>query len=162
MFGAQVTWQYFPFGPLSASFLPVVDFFASAAVKLEADEENGCSRVTGRELQTCTVTLKAVKMAGAHPRETFEILSKIKGTSAPIFVSNGLMMSLSNVVLDTLQTSDWTKALTLDNAETLAKSLLFGSGLGGVSYMLISVSMEPLITMPDGEIIDAYIKIVLE
>lgn len=157
MFGAQVTWQLFPFGPILGHFLPVSDFEASAGIKIEEDTENGMSRVTGRELQTCGFSIHVSKLTGGNPWLTFEALKRLKGVSAPLYLSSGTAWSLSNSVLDTLQTSDWRQALTLNGAIGLAKSLFSGTSLGGVSFMLTDVSLEIGMIGKDGEIIDAMI-----
>ena len=159
MLNAQVTWQLFPFGPLPGHFMPVEDFEASAGVKIENDSEGGSSRVTGRELQTCAFSIHVSKVTGGNPRLTYEALRKLKGVSAPIFISGGASMSLPNTVLDLLQTSDWKQALTFNGAVTLAKSLLLGSSLGGVSYMLTDVQIDSELLDKNGELIDARIRL---
>lgn len=79
------------------------------------------SRVTGRELQTCGFSIHVSKLTGGNPWLTFEALKRLKGVSAPLYLSSGAAWSLSNSVLDTLQTSDWRQALTLNGAIDLAK-----------------------------------------
>lgn len=156
MFGIQVIWLL-PFGPIPGNFLPVSDFTCSAGVKLEEDQENGATRVIGRELQTCGFSLHVSKATGGYPRITYELLDKMKGMSAPLFIANGAALSLSNNILDTLQTSDWTQLFTWEGAADLATSLLTGVKLGGVSYMLTSVELKTNLIGADGDIIDADI-----
>lgn len=157
MFGTQVIWQLIPFGPIPGNFMPVSEFSCSAGVKLEDDHENGTTRVIGRELQTCGFSIHVSKATGGYPRITYELLDKLKGVSAPLFISSGSALSLANNLLDTVQTSDWKNLLTLEGAAGLATSLLLGSKLGGVSYMLTSVEMQANLIAADGDIIDADI-----
>lgn len=159
MFGTQIIWNVIPFGPIVGAFMPVTNFSCSAAVKIEEDEENGRTRVTGRELQTCDFTIKVSRSTGSNPRLIFEMLDQLKGFSGPLIMSSGAGLSLANNILDTLQTSDWSKYLTLDGAAELASSLLLGSGLGGVSFMLSRVEIVSEILLSDGDIHTAEIHL---
>lgn len=159
MLGTQVSWQLLPFGPLLGNFLPVSDFTASAGVKLEEDTENGETKVTGRELQTCGFSIHVSRLTGGNPRVTFELLKRLKGMSAPLYITNGEALSMGNALLDTLQTSNWKELLTRETAVSLGKSLLMGTSLGGVSYMLTAVEIDSQIFSPDGDLIDAVIRL---
>lgn len=159
MFGAQIIWNLIPFGPIPGGFMPITDFSCSAGVKIENDQENGRTRVTGRVLQTCDFTIKVSRATGLDPRVVFDTLDLLKGVSGPLIVSTGAGISLANNILDSLQTSDWSKYLTLDGAAELAKSLLLGSSLGGVSFKLVYVEIVSEILLAGGEIHTADIHL---
>lgn len=159
MFGSQISWNLVPFGPIIGAFMPVTDFSCSAAVKIEEDDENGRTRVIGRELQTCDFTIKVSRATGGNPRLIYEMLDQLKGCSGSLIVTNGAGLSLANNILDTLQTSDWSKYLTLDGAGQLATSLFMGASLGGVSFMLTRVAINSEILMTDGDIHTAEIHL---
>lgn len=159
MFGSQISWNMVPFGPIIGAFMPVTEFSCSAAVKIEEDDENGRTRVTGRELQTCDFTIKVSRATGGNPRLIFEMLDQLKGFSGSLIVTNGAGLSLANNVLDSLQTSDWSKYLTMDGATQLATSLFMGSSLGGVSFMLTRVEIVSEILLSDGDIHTAEIRL---
>lgn len=159
MFGANIIWNGIPFGPLlmGHTFWPVSDFACSAGVKLEDDDENGQTRATGRTLQTCGFSIRVTRNTGGYPRLVFDILDKLKGMSSPLFISNGVTLSLANNVLDMIQTSDWTKITSLEGAASLAASLFMGSKLGGVSFMLTAVEIQSEHIGADGELLTADI-----
>lgn len=166
---AQVIWNGFPFGfiKLWNSYLPVQEFTHRASVKIEADEETGLSKVTGHELQEASITLRAMnadmvdKSMSADPRLIFEALNALKGFSGPLFVTATASASISNVLLDALQTSDWKNIFSFDTAYDLAKSLLLGTSVGDVDFMLTSVTMDASDIYPNGTIWKADITLSL-
>lgn len=165
----QVIWNGVPFGFLRGAglHLPVLSFSLSAGVKLEADHETGLTKVTGRELQTCQLTIRAMntdavdKQLSSNPRLVYEGLKLLKGMSGGIYVSSGVSATLTDAALMALQTSDWEQLLTKDFAVGMAKSLLLGTRMGGVDFMLTSVEMEATGIHPNGEIWAADITLTL-
>lgn len=167
MLGSEIVWNGVPFGFIRGlnSHLPVYNFRHTSAVKIEADEETGLSKVTGRELQTCELTIRATDLPSmpselrANPMLTFRALDLLKGVSGGIFVASGVRATLSQTALDALQTSDWRKIFSLEGATELGKQLLFGSRLGGCQFMLTKVELEAQGTHANGKIYDAFIHL---
>lgn len=167
MFGASIVWNGLPFGcvRLKNTHLPVYSFHHEAGVKIEADEETGMSKVTGRELQKCEVSLRAVDLPNmpselrANPMLTFRALDALKGFSSGLFVAGGLSATLSQAALDALQTSDWRKIFSIGGLVELGKQLLFGSRMGGCQFMLASVGLEAQGAHSHGKIYDAFINL---
>ncbi len=161
MFGIQLIWNMIPFAPIPGpnTFLPIQRFQTSSAVKLEADDESGETKVTGRELQTASFSIRVQSVAGADPRLTFELLSALRGQSSGIYIANGLSSTLAIAALDALQTSDWRKLLSVGTVEDIAKGLLMGNKIGGVSFMLTAVSMDVRGVTGAGHIYDAEITL---
>ena len=161
MLGTQLIWNMVPFAPIRGTntFLPVQSFQTSCAVKLEADEESGETKVTGRELQTASFSIRVQSVTGADPRTVFELLNAMRGQSSGIYIANGISMTLATAALDKLQTSDWRKLLSVGTAEEIAKGLLMGDKIGGVAFMLTSVSMDVRGTTAKGHIYDAVITL---
>lgn len=165
----QIIWNGIPFGFLKGfgMYLPVQAFSMKTAVKIEADHETGRSKVTGHELQECNITLRAVnadcvdKKLSSNPRLVYEGLKLLKGMSGGIYISAGVASTLTDALLEALQTSDWQKMLTLDFAASLAKSLLFGTQVGDCDFMLTGVEMEATGIHPNGEIWEANITLTL-
>lgn len=165
----QLIWNGVPFGFLKGlgTFLPVQAFSLRAGVKIEADHETGRSKVTGHELQECSITIRAMNVdridpkMSANPRLVYEALCKLKGISGPLYASAGTEATLTDALLAALQTSDWRQLLSLDFAKSLATSLLFGTQLGGVNFMLTAVEMEATDVHPNGEIWKADITLTL-
>ncbi len=161
MLGSQVIWCGIPFGAITVKglFLPVQDFTATSAVKIEADEETGWSKVTGRELQECCFSIRAQAVAGADPRTTFHLLDAMKGMSGNIYVTSGVSTSLTTSLLDALQTSDWRNIFSVDTAVNIIKGLLCGTKIGEVAYMLTAVEMDAQGIASNGDIYDATITL---
>lgn len=167
MFGSEVIWNGVPFGYLRGvnMHLPVMSFDLNEAVKLEADEETGMTKVTGRELQTCEFTVHAVDLPNmddairANPMIIFRALDMLRGMSGGIYLADGASATLSRALLDALQTSDWRKLLTVDNALELAKSLLIGEKMGGVEFLLHSVTLDAQGTHANGKVYDGLITL---
>ncbi len=161
MLGSQVIWCGIPFGAITVKglFLPVQDFTATSAVKIEADEETGWSKVTGRELQECCFSIRAQAVAGADPRTTFHLLDAMKGMSGNIYVTSGVSTSLTTSLLDALQTSDWRNIFSADTAANIIKGLLCGTKIGEVAYMLTAVEMNAQGIASNGDIYDATITL---
>ncbi len=161
MFGSQVIWNGIPFGaiPAPGMFLPVQDFSCSAAVKIEADAESGWSKITGRELQTCTFSVRTHAAAGADPRAVFRLLDAMKGLSGGIYISDGTPLSLAGSVLDTLQTSGLQGLLDGAAATSLAKAMLSGVKIGGVNFCLTAVDMDAQGIAANGDIYDALLTL---
>ncbi len=161
--GAQVIWNGMPFGAITGTntFLPVQDFSLSTRVKTETDEETGMMKVTGHEPQECCIAIRVQKLAGADPRATFAMLDALKGLSGGVYLARGVSSTLAFAALDALQTSDWRKLLSADNALNLAKSLLLGANVGGCPFMLTSVAMEAQGITAGGDIYDALLTLSL-
>lgn len=163
----QVIWNGIPFGFLKGAglHLPVIAFSLRAGVNLESDHETGRTKVTGHELQTCQLSIRAVnadavdKQLSSNPRLVYEGLCALKGFSGGIYVSSGVSATLTDAALMALQTSDWEQLLTKDFAVGMAKSLLLGTRMGGVDFMLTAVEMEANGIHPNGEIWDANITL---
>lgn len=161
MLGSQVIWCGIPFGAIAVKglFLPVQDFTATAAVKIETDEETGWTKVTGRELQECCFSIRALTVAGADPLSTFHLLDAMKGMSGNIYVTSGASISLTTGLLDALQTSDWRNIFTVDSDIDLINGLLSGAKIGEVAYMLTAVEMDAQGIASNGDIYDATITL---
>lgn len=160
MKGVQLIWNGIPFGaiPGKNTFLPVQDFTLKTSVKIEADEETGRLKVTGRELQECQVNLSAKTITGTDPRITYELLNLLRGQSAGIYIAS-LSSTLSRSALDLLQTSNWKKMLSLDGLADLGKSMLDGIKMGGTKFMLTTVAMNAGMTSHNGDINEAVISL---
>lgn len=161
MLGIQVIWNGIPFGAIPGvnTFLPVQDFSLTTTAKVEEDEETGISKVTGRELQECSFSIRAQAVAGTDPREIFYILDALKGLSGGIYLADGKASTVATSILNTLQTSDWRTLFTLDNALQLGKNLLFGTNVGGCKFMLTAVTMDAEATDSKGNIYEATISL---
>lgn len=144
MKGIQLIWNGIPFGaiPMPNTFLPVQEFTMKSAVKIEADEESGILKVTGRELQTCNVRIPVHTVTGTDPRSTFETLNLSRGKSGGIYLSGGVGGTLSRAALDLLQTSDWRKMLTSGDIVSIGKKALQAAKMGGTDFMLTAVEMN--------------------
>ena len=151
----QLIWNGKPFGaiPGKNTFLPVMDFSMKLAVKIEADEETGKQKVTGRELQECHVTLAAEKLAGTDPRNVFDELKAMRGKSGGIYLGGGVSSTLSLCDLDKLQTSDWRK---LSSSRAAAAK---GTRAGSAQFMLTSVDMAASNITANGTIMSATLSL---
>lgn len=163
MFGSQLIWNGIPFGAIAGanSFMPVQHFSMSSRIKVESDEETGITKTTGRELQECSFSIRCQKFAGTDPRAVFALLDALKGQSSGIYLAQGVAATLSLTALNAIQTSDWRKLLTLENAISLAKSLVLGAKIGGCEFMLTAVNMEAVGITSKGDIYDAVITLSL-
>lgn len=161
MFGAQVIWNGIPFGAIAGvnTFLPVEEFTCTAEAKIEPDAESGRSRVTGRELQTCCFSVRAIAECGTDPRITYELLRAMRGMSGGVYIANGVSNTLTIAALDAIQTSDWRKLFTADAAADLAKSLLIGTSMGGCQYILHNVTQSVIRTLANGTITESVISL---
>ena len=163
MLGYQLIWNNIPFGPIPGpnTFLPIESFNLSTAIKLEADEEAGIMKVTGREPQECCFSIRVQSVAGADPRKTYAALESLKGQSGGIYLANGKEGAADKALLDALQTSDWRKLFTAENAIKWAKELLLGANMGGVSFMLTAVNFDAEGITKRGEIHEALLTLSL-
>lgn len=161
MLGIQLIWNMIPFAPLTGTntFLPLQSFQTASEIKLEADEETGETKVTGRELQTASFAIRVQSVAGADPRTVFELLNALKGQSSGIYLANGIGATLAMAALDKLQTSDWRKLLSAGSVADIAKGLLMGAKIGDVPFMLTDVSMDANGITGRGHIYDATITL---
>lgn len=163
MIGYQLIWNNIPFGPIPGknTFLPIESFNLSTAVKLEADEESGIMKVTGREPQECSFSVRVQSLAGADPRTTYAMLEAMKGQSGGIYLANGKEGAADKSMLDALQTSDWRKIFTSENAISWGKELLLGANMGGVNFMLTAVNIDAEGISRRGEIHEALLTLSL-
>lgn len=161
MLGTQIIWCGIPFGaiPGNNTFLPVQDFRLSTAIKTETDEETGVTKTTGRELQEACFSIRVQSIAGADPRITFELLDALRGKSAGIYLADGVGSTLTQSVLDKLQTSDWRQLLSTDTALDIATGLLFGTSAGNCKFVLTAVTMDAQGIDSKGNIYDALITL---
>ena len=144
MIGYQLIWNMLPFGPIPGpnTFLPVQSFHMTTEVKLETDEETGAIKVTGREPQECCFSIRVQSVTGADPRETHAALEAMRGMSGGIYLANGKESTAAQAALDALQTSDWRKLFTAENATSLGKELLLGANMGGTNFLLTAVNID--------------------
>ena len=149
----QMIWNGKPFGaiPGKNTFLPVMDFTMKSGVKIEADEETGMQKITGRKLTECHVTIAAEAVAGADPRTVLETLDSMRGQSGGIYVGGGKSCTLSKTALDNLQTSDWRKMLSQNVPQ--------GTQAGSTHFMLTAVDMAASHVTADGTIISAALSL---
>lgn len=161
MIGYQAIWNMVPFGPIPGpnTFLPVQSFHMSTAAKLEDDEETGITKVTGRELQECSISIRVQAAAGADPRATLATLDGMRGMSGGIYLANGKESTAAKTALDSLQTSDWRKIFTAENAISSGKELLLGANMGGCNFMLTAVNFEAQGITAGGSVDDAQITL---
>lgn len=151
----QLIWNGKPFGaiPGKNTFLPVMDFTLKSGVKIEADEETGKLKVTGRELQECHVTLSAETVAGTDPRTVRDTMDAMRGQSGGIYIGGGISATLPKAALDNLQTSDWSKMLSgIFNGSS-------GKKIGSTQFMLTSVDMNASHVSADGKIQSAVLSL---
>lgn len=151
----QLIWNGKPFGAIQGknTFLPVMDFTLKSAVKIEADEETGKLKVTGRELQECLVALSAEKVAGTDPRTVRDTLDAMRGQSGGIYIGGGINVTLSKTALENLQTSDWRKLLS--NIVNVQR----GTKVGNTQFMLTAVEMNASHMTADGTIMSAVLSL---
>lgn len=161
MFGIQMIWNGIPFGaiPVPNMFLPLKEYTMKSAVKIEADEESGKLKVTGRELQTCNVRLSVHKATGTDPRITFELLNLMRGKSGGIYLSGGIGGTLSRAALDLLQTSDWRKAISSGDMVEVGKQALKAAKMGGTDFMLTAIEMNANDVSASGDINGAELSL---
>lgn len=161
MLGIHLIWNGVPFGaiPGTNTFLPVMDFTMKTSVKIEADEETGVLKVTGRNPQECHVNLSAETVAGTDPRITYEALSLLRGKSGGIYIGLGVSSTLSRAALDLLQTSDWRKMLSSGGMVEMAKTVVNGTKMGNTQFMLTAVSMNASNIAANGDINSAVLSL---
>ena len=151
----QLIWNGKPFGAIQGknTFLPVMEFTLKSSVKIEADEETGKQKVTGRELQECHVTLAAETVAGTDPRTVRDTLDAMRGKSGGIYLGGGVSCTLSKTALDNLQTSDWRKLLSNITGSTSGKQV------GSTQFMLTAVDMNASRISATGKIESAVLSL---
>lgn len=161
MKGTQLIWNGLAFGPIptAGSFLPVQQFNISAGVKIEADKETGQSRVTGREPQKCCFSIKVQAETGTDPATIYAKLDAMRGQSSGIYIADGKGATLAASILDGLQTSDWRKLLTVENAAATGKRLLYGEAVADCRFMLTAVTLDTIRTTASGTITEALLTL---
>jgi phage protein D len=161
MQGVHLIWNGIPFGaiPGKNTFLPVQDFTLKTSVKIEADEETGVLKVTGRDPQQCHVNITASTLTGTDPRIAFETLNLLRGKSGGIYIGAGISSTLSRSALDLLQTSDWRKMLSLQGLLEIGKELLHGTKMGSTKFMLTSLAMNAGNVSATGNVNDAVLSL---